>query len=112
MELEGGLGHLGLRFLEAVSTFLGISISHSLTSQWLVFLSLYYGDTKAYFTVCRKQEGFKILGAAERLEYLIYAQLWLDLNCLPLAKKRIYLIYAIMKNPKNSKNSFFLWTEP
>ena len=54
MELEGGLGHLGLRLLEAVSTFLGTSISHSLTSQWLVFLSLCYGDTKAYFTVCRK----------------------------------------------------------
>lgn len=66
MELEGGLGHLGLRFLEAVSTFLGISISHSLTSQWLVFLSLCYGDTKAHFTVHRKQEGFKILDAAEK----------------------------------------------
>lgn len=67
MELEGGLGHLGLRLLEAVSTFLGTSISHSLTSQWLVFLSLCYGDTKAYFTVCRKQEGFKILDAVEKV---------------------------------------------
>ena len=67
MELEGGLGYLGLRLLEAVSTFLGTSISHSLTSQWLVFLSLCYGDTKAYFTVCRKQEGFKILDAVENV---------------------------------------------
>lgn len=37
MELEGGLGHLGLRLLEAVSTFLGTSISHFLTFNGLYF---------------------------------------------------------------------------
>lgn len=35
--LEGGFGQLILRLLEAINTSLGIS--HSLTSQWLIFLS-------------------------------------------------------------------------
>lgn len=63
--LEGGLGQLSLRLLEAVSTSLGVS--HSLTSQWLAFLSLCYGGIKAYFTVCRKQGGFQILDATEKV---------------------------------------------
>lgn len=63
--LEGGLGQLSLRLLEAVSTSLGVS--HSLTSQWLAFLSLCYGAIKAYFTVCRKQGRFQILDATEKV---------------------------------------------
>lgn len=34
--------------------------------QWLVFLSLCSGDIKAYFTVCRKEEGFQNWDATEK----------------------------------------------
>ena len=63
--LEGGLGQLSLRLLEAVSASLGVS--HSLTSQWLVFSSLCYGGHMLHITVCRKQEGFQILDATEKV---------------------------------------------